>query len=59
MDRFSKMASVIPIENKQPDELIRALKQVIENIGKTKQIYSDGGVLLIQTNTLDILTNNT
>ena len=35
------MASVIPIENKQPDEIIRALKKVIENIGKPKQIYSD------------------
>ena len=41
VDNFTKMASVIPIGNKQPDEIIRALKKVIENIGKPKQIYSD------------------
>ena len=35
------MASVIPIENKQPDEIIRALKKVIGTLGKPQQIYSD------------------
>ena len=34
VDGFSKMASVIPIGNKQPDEMLRALKKVIENLGK-------------------------
>ena len=42
VDNLTKMTSVIPIENKQPDEIIRALKKVIEHLGKTKQIYSDG-----------------
>ena len=41
VDGFSKMVSVIPIENKQPDETIRALKKVVENLRKLKQIYSD------------------
>ena len=41
VDNFTKMASVIPIENKQTDEIIRALKQVIETLGKPKQLYSD------------------
>ena len=40
VDSFTKMASVIPIENKQPDEIIRVLNKVIEHLGKTKQIYS-------------------
>ena len=40
---FTKMVSVIPIENKQPDEIIRALKKIIENLGKPKRIYSDEG----------------
>ena len=41
VDNFTKMASVIPIENKQTDEIIRALKKVIETLGKPKQLYSD------------------
>ena len=41
VDNFTKMASVIPIEHKQPDKIIRALKKVIETIGKHQQIYSD------------------
>ena len=41
VDGFSKMASVIPIENKQTEEIIRALKRVIETLGKPKQLYSD------------------
>ena len=43
VDNFTKMVSVIPIENIQPDEIIRALKKVIDNLGKPKQIYSDEG----------------
>ena len=42
VDGFSKMASVIPIENKQTDEIIRALKHIFEKLGgKPKQLYSD------------------
>ena len=41
VDIFTNMTSVIPIENKQPDEIIRALKKVIDDFGKPKQIYSD------------------
>ena len=60
VDGFSKMASVIPIENKQPDEIIRALKKVIGTLGKPQQTCSDEvGAFLIQTNTLNLLTNKT
>ena len=38
VDGFSTMASVIPIEHKQPDELIRALTHVIGTLGKPRQI---------------------
>ena len=41
VDGLSKMASVIPTENKQLDEIIRALNKLLEHIGKPKQIYSD------------------
>ena len=41
VDNFTKMVSVIPIENKQRDEITRALEKVIEKLGKPKQIYSD------------------
>ena len=39
VDGFSKMASVIPIENKQLDEIIRALKNVIGTLGRPKRIF--------------------
>ena len=42
VDGFSKMASVIPIENKQPDEIITALKKVVGTLGNPQQICSDG-----------------
>ena len=41
VDNFTKMASVIPIENKQPDDIIKALNKVTEHLGKPKQMYSD------------------
>ena len=40
VDNFAKNVSVTPIEDK-PDEIIRALKTVIEALGKPKQTYSD------------------
>ena len=41
VSNFTKMASVIRTENKQPDDILRALKHVIGILGKPQQIYSD------------------
>ena len=41
IDNFSKMVSVIPIENRSPSEIIKGLKLIIEELGKPKQLYSD------------------
>ena len=41
VDNFSKIANVVPIQNKQPDEVIRAVKEVFSKIGIPKHIYSD------------------
>ena len=41
VDNFSKFAHIAVIKNKQPDEIIRGLKEIINNMGKPKQLYSD------------------
>ena len=41
IDNFTKMAHVLPMQKKQPDEIVRAAKEVFEKIGTPKQIYSD------------------
>ena len=41
VDNFTKVSSVIPIANRQPAELIRALKMIFQSMGKPKQLYSD------------------
>ena len=38
---FTKMVSVIPINNRKSSEIIRALKLIFEQLGKPKQLYSD------------------
>ena len=38
---FIKIAEVIPIENRQPTELIFALKLIFRSMGKPRQLYSD------------------
>ena len=38
---FTKIAEIIPIENKQPIELISALKLIFKSLGIPKQLYSD------------------
>ena len=37
----TKIAEVIPIRNRQPTELISALKSIFQSMGKPKQLYSD------------------
>ena len=41
IDNFTKVAEVIPIENRQPVELISALKLIFKSMGTPKQLYSD------------------
>ena len=38
---FTKIAEVIPIGNRQPIELISALKLIFKSMGTPKQLYSD------------------
>ena len=41
IDHVTKVAEVIPIKNRQPTELISALKSIFQSVGKPKQLYSD------------------
>jgi hypothetical protein len=41
IDNFTKIAHVTPIKTKTPKDVINALDEIIKNIGKPKQIYSD------------------
>ena len=41
VDNFTKMASVIPVKNKQVNEIMRGLEEVFSIMGTPKQIYSD------------------
>ena len=38
---FTKIAEVIPIENRQPIEFISASKLIFKSMGTPKQFYSD------------------
>jgi len=58
VDGFSKMSSVIFTENQQPDTIIRALKKVIEHLGKPKQIYSDEERAFNSTKYIKFLNEN-
>ena len=41
VDVFTKILWGVPIKNKQPEESVRAFKEVLDKIGKPKQIYHD------------------
>ena len=41
IDNFTKVAEIIPIKNKQPTDLISALKSIFQPMGKPKQLYPD------------------
>ena len=41
IDNFTKKAWVVPMDNKDANNLISATKDIFQNIGKPKQIYSD------------------
>ena len=59
VDGFSKMVSVIPIENKQPDEIIRALKKSLNSLENLSKYIATRRVPLTQPNILNLLTNKT
>ena len=39
VDVFTKMLRGVPIKNKKPEECVRAFEEVLDKIGKPKQIY--------------------
>ena len=41
VDVFTKMLWGVPIKDKKPSECVRAFKEVLDKIGKPKQIYHD------------------
>ena len=41
LDVFTKFAHAVPIKNKERDESIRAMKEVLEKIGIPKQLFRD------------------
>ena len=57
IDSFTKIAEVIPIVNRQPIELIPALRLIFQSMGKPKQLYSDEESSF-RANVFFILTND-
>ena len=41
IDIFTKFCHAVPIKDKQPDESIRAMKEIIDKIGKPGNVYHD------------------
>ena len=41
IDKFTKIAGVVPIKNATPEEIVAGLKKMFESMGKPKQLYSD------------------
>ena len=53
VDNFSKIDHLVVIKNKQPDAIIRGLKEIINKMGKPKQLYSDEEGSLMHLDILD------
>ena len=41
IDIFTKKAHAVPIKDKQPDESVRAMKEILDVIGKPETLYHD------------------
>ena len=41
IDTFTKFCHAVPMEDRQPNESVRAMKEVIDKIGKPETIYHD------------------
>ena len=41
VDNVTRIAEVVPIKNRTPEEMIRGLNEICISIGKPKQLYSD------------------
>ena len=55
IDNFTKIAHIVPIQNKQPDEIIRAVKEVFNEIGIPKIFTPMKKVPSIHRSTLNLL----
>ena len=42
IDKFAKVAEVVPIKNRTPEAMIDGSKKIFISMGKPKQLYSDG-----------------
>ena len=58
IDNFTKYMWVIPIASKDGDELIRAMKGIVGNMGKPKKIYSDQEPALVGNKFQEWLVDN-
>ena len=54
IDNVTKIAEVTPIENRQPIELIPALKLIFRSMGTPKQLYVDENQVSEQKCSLDL-----
>ena len=41
IDNFTKIADVVPINNKTPEEMIIVLNKIFTSMGKPQQLYTD------------------
>ena len=41
IDNFTKIADVVPMKNKTPEEMFIVLNKIFTSMGKPKQLYSD------------------
>ena len=58
VDVFTKIIWGVPIKNKKPEECIRAFKEVLDKIGKPKQIYHDNEGSFSPTEFTGLLNRN-
>ena len=55
---FTKILEVIPIKNRTPEEMVIGLNQIVEYIGKPKQLYSDEEYSMRSSKTNRFLNDN-
>ena len=58
VDVFTKILWGVPIKNKQPEECVRAFKEVLDKIGKPKQIYHDNEGSFSSTKFIRLVNEN-
>ena len=58
IDCFSRHAWAVPMKTKQPHDVIKAFKEIIEKIGKPESIYSDMEGSLLSKEFIKLLNEN-